>query len=322
MRHTFFDRMDEYTRHSIPYFFCIDYELEKPVIHTLENLPSDIRLSLPIYSTSISNFSSSRKIHFEKEPYGYEAYRHAFTQIQTGIKYGNSYLANLTFPHKLKGINESLNDIYLAAQAPYKLKYQDNFVCFSPESFIKIRDGVISTFPMKGTRKKYSAKDGQMLLDDVKEQAEHATIVDLLRNDLNMVASRVRVDDYRYLQLIRTQEQALYQTSSKITGRLRPKFENRFGSLFEHLLPAGSVSGAPKASTVQLIQEAEGRPRGYYTGVFGVFDGKELQSAVMIRYIEKVNGQYYYRSGGGITHLSQPEEEYDELIHKIYVPLS
>ena len=86
------------------------------------------------------------------------------------------------------------------------------------------------------------------------------------------------------------------------------------------MLPAGSISGAPKEKTVEIIQEVEGQPRGYYTGVFGIFDGASLDTAVMIRFIEQSDGEMFFRSGGGITTLSCADDEYQELLEKIYVP--
>ena len=87
------------------------------------------------------------------------------------------------------------------------------------------------------------------------------------------------------------------------------------------MLPAGSVSGAPKEKTLDIIRKAERNERGYYSGVFGIFTGHELVSAVMIRFIESKNGIFYYRSGGGITANSNCEQEYNELIDKVYLPL-
>ena len=87
------------------------------------------------------------------------------------------------------------------------------------------------------------------------------------------------------------------------------------------MLPAGSICGAPKNKTVSIIKKVEQGPRGYYTGIFGYFDGENLDSAVNIRYLEKKENQLLYRSGGGITFLSNLESEYNELIEKIYVPL-
>ena len=96
---------------------------------------------------------------------------------------------------------------------------------------------------------------------------------------------------------------------------------NRYiGDIIVLMLPAGSVSGAPKSATIDLIKKAEGESRGFYTGVFGYYDGTELDSAVLIRFIESQNGQSYYRSGGGITAYSRCEEEYNEVLKKIYLP--
>jgi para-aminobenzoate synthetase component I len=99
-------------------------------------------------------------------------------------------------------------------------------------------------------------------------------------------------------------------------------YREQLGDILCALLPAGSVSGAPKAKTLEIIREAEGEDRGYYTGVFGYFDGTNLDSAVMIRFIEHNQGEYYYRSGGGITTQSQAENEYQEVLDKIYVPVN
>ena len=90
--------------------------------------------------------------------------------------------------------------------------------------------------------------------------------------------------------------------SSEITGTLPADKEKRFGSIIKELLPAGSISGAPKEATIEAIREAEGQQRGFYTGVFGYFDGSSFDSAVMIRYIEQLpDGQYLFRSDSGIT---------------------
>jgi para-aminobenzoate synthetase component I len=88
------------------------------------------------------------------------------------------------------------------------------------------------------------------------------------------------------------------------------------------LLPAGSISGAPKPKTIEIIKEVEKEKRGYYTGVFGYFDGKNLDSGVVIRYIEQNQDERFYRSGGGITSQSNALDEYNEVIQKIYVPVA
>ena len=88
------------------------------------------------------------------------------------------------------------------------------------------------------------------------------------------------------------------------------------------MLPAGSISGAPKKKTLEIIEEAEGYDRGFFTGVFGYFDGRNLDSAVMIRFIERQGDQLVFKSGGGVTSFSECKQEYVELIDKVYVPIT
>ena len=174
---------------------------------------------------------------------------------------------------------------------------------------------------MKGTINARVEHAEQVILSDQKELAEHVTIVDLIRNDLSLVARDVAVERFRYVEKITSADGELLQVSSSIKGTVTPHYREHYGDLLLALLPAGSVSGAPKAKTVQFIAAAEGEPRGYYSGVFGIFDGNRLDSGVMIRFIEQWNGRYYYRSGGGITARSDADKEYQEAIDKIYVPI-
>ncbi len=156
---------------------------------------------------------------------------------------------------------------------------------------------------------------------DEKEKAEHATITDLIRNDLSMVANDVKVKRYRYVSQVKTVDSELLQVSSEITGTVKKEIQNSLGSLLSMLLPAGSITGAPKKKTVEIIKEAEQYNRGYFTGVFGYFDGKKLESAVMIRFIENISSNLFFKSGGGITVYSDAKSEYQELIDKVYVPI-
>ena len=179
----------------------------------------------------------------------------------------------------------------------------------------------ILSYPMKGTIDATLPDAENRLLQNHKETCEHYTIVDLIRNDLNIVATRVQVKRFRYVEKIHTSQGEILQTSSEISGQLPDGWQNELGTLLFKLLPAGSISGAPKAATQKLIRQAEGLPRGYYSGVFGYFDGQTLDSAVLIRFIEKVDNRYYFRSGGGITVNSQAKEEYQEILEKIYLPI-
>ena len=174
---------------------------------------------------------------------------------------------------------------------------------------------------MKGTIDATLPDAESRLINDVKEAAEHATIVDLIRNDLSMVAEQVRVARYRYCDRLETNKGAIFQTSSEICGTLPADYPSRMGEIIFRLLPAGSITGAPKPKTMSIIEEAEGYERGFYTGVMGYCDGKNLDSAVMIRFIEQEAGRLYYKAGGGITSKSDLQSEYNEMIQKIYVPI-
>jgi para-aminobenzoate synthetase component 1 len=237
------------------------------------------------------------------------------------LQYGDSFLTNLTFRTEI-ALPVTLTDAFYLSRARYKLLFRDEFLVFSPEIFVQVHDDMIRSYPMKGTIDASIPNAGDIVLRDPKELSEHVTIVDLIRNDLSRVALNVHVARFRYLDSIRTHDKTLLQVSSEVVGRLLPSFSQRLGDTLVELLPAGSVSGAPKPRTLEIIAETEGEPRGYYTGVVGLFDGKNLDCGVMIRYIERLNDRYYYRSGGGITTQSDVTLEYQEAIDKIYVPFA
>jgi len=109
---------------------------------------------------------------------------------------------------------------------------------------------------MKGTIDAAVENAVSIIINDKKELAEHYTIVDLIRNDLNMVAKKVRVDRFRYIDEIKTIRKNLLQVSSQISGELTPDWHNRIGDILFTLLPAGSISGAPKKKTVEIIKDA------------------------------------------------------------------
>jgi len=106
------------------------------------------------------------------------------------IEYGNSFLLNLTFPSGIK-TNYTLEEIFHSAKSPYKILWKDRFISFSPECFIKIKEDKIFSYPMKGTIDASINNAREKILEDKKEEAEHYTIVDLIRNDLSMVSTKV-----------------------------------------------------------------------------------------------------------------------------------
>ena len=253
------------------------------------------------------------------------------------LKRGDSYLANLTIKTPVK-TSLTMLDIFMLSSSPYKIYIPNNFVCFSPESFVKIKDGKISTFPMKGTIDATIPNANEIIINDEKEKAEHSTIVDLLRNDLAYVADKVSLKRFRYIERLNgrkglsgdndlgtksnvdSRRGSLLQVSSEIEGTLDENYLSNIGTIIFKLLPAGSVSGAPKRATLNIIREAEQQKRGFYTGVAGYFDGNFLNSFVLIRFIEQENSSLFFRSGGGITAMSNSDKEYREALQKIYLP--
>lgn len=256
---------------------------------------------------------------FEIFPEEYSQYKIRFDVVMDGLTRGNSYLTNLTVKTPIH-TTISLKDIFVSSLSPYKLYLPNKFVCFSPECFININDGKISTYPMKGTINADIKDAEQIILNDEKEKAEHNTIVDLLRNDISRVAKNVVVKNFRYIDNIKSNRGNILQVSSEIEGTLGNTYFDEIGSIIFKLLPAGSISGAPKSATLDIIRKAERQIRGYYTGIAGFFDGNSFNSFVLIRYIEQENGKLYFRSGGGITAMSNAEKEYREMLQKVYLP--
>ena len=302
-----------------PFIFLVDFEGDTPLIFN----PNETEKIL----WETSKKSNYKKPEIEKQitdwkiqPISFSKYQKRFQLIQNHICNGDTYLLNFTQPTKIK-TNLNLEEIFYLSSATYKIYLKNSFVCFSPETFVKIDDGKISSYPMKGTIDATIKNSKALILNDSKELAEHNTIVDLIRNDLSLVAKNVRVEKFRYLERIKTNRQDLWQVSSKITGELPENYTENIGDIIYTMLPAGSISGAPKKKTVEIIRDAENYTRGFYTGIFCYFDGKNLDSCVLIRYIENQNEKLIYKSGGGITFKSKVELEYDEMLKKVYVPI-
>jgi para-aminobenzoate synthetase component 1 len=304
-----------------PFLVIIDYAMENPVILPLDQCANEgVFFQFPGATNRLRPSGARPPVHLGKMPVPFERYSEAFNLVMRHIRDGNSYLVNLTFPTPIT-LNLTLEEVFSYSDAPFRLLVRDRFVVFSPERFVHVEAGTISTFPMKGTIDAALDDAENLLLSNPKEQAEHVTVVDLLRNDLSLVARNVRVERYRYVEKVVTHEKTLLQISSRIAGDLETDYLKRLGDILFRLLPAGSICGAPKHKTLGIIAEAEQRPRGFYTGICGLFDGKSFDSCVLIRFIEQRGASLVFRSGGGITHASLVEAEYRELVDKVYVPI-
>ena len=380
MKQEIIDKINRLASQDEPFLFVINYQGDKAFIRQL----SDINPEECLFDfEGRGNFSDEMKNNSEKiaeiswqiAPPLYEDYERSFDIVKNNIMAGNSYLTNLTCKVPVS-CNLSLEDIFNQAKGKYKLllrrkrnqaedkaqqkeeeaqnkadKKEENieeisnpFVCFSPETFVRIKNGRIYSYPMKGTLDASLPDAEKQLMEDRKEAAEHATIVDLIRNDLSRVAENVRVDKYRYIDVLHTNKGDILQTSSEISGSLPEDYRQHLGKILDAQLPAGSITGAPKDKTMQIIHEAEGYDRGFYTGIMGIYDQGELNSAVMIRFIEEENSpvdfeadgeknfkanegkepkesrELYFKAGGGITSKSDCRREYEEVIQKIYLP--
>ena len=354
MKQEIIDKINRLASQDEPFLFVINYQGDKAFIRLL----SDINPEECLFDfEGRGNFSHARKETLKEEipevtwqitPPLYNDYERSFNIVKSNIMAGNSYLTNLTNRVPVS-CNLSLEEIFHRAKGKYKLLLRRKrtltpFVCFSPETFVRIKGGRIYSYPMKGTLDASLPNAEKLLMEDRKEAAEHATIVDLIRNDLSRVAEDVRVDKYRYVDVLHTNKGDILQTSSEISGRLPEDYPHHLGEILDAQFPAGSITGAPKDKTMQIIQEAEGYDRGFYTGIMGIYDQGELNSAVMIRFIEeetspvdfeadgkknfkanagkkpKESRKLYFKAGGGITSKSDCRREYEEVIQKIYLP--
>lgn len=306
---------------GISFVFLIHFTGDNNLVCTpREATESGLFLEMHGIKNHVFEKKTGPPIQLVRHPPDPEQYQKAFKKVKDEILYGNSFLLNLTQPTPVE-CNYTLVDIFARSQAPFKLYLEDRLVVFSPERFIRIQDRTISSNPMKGTIDAEIPGAYSLLASDPKEDAEHNTIVDLIRNDLSTMAYDVRVKRFKYIEKLKTHQGELLQMSSEITGKLPASFRETLGDFLFGMLPAGSICGAPKKKTLEIIREVEGYERGFYTGVFGHFDGFNLDSAVAIRYIEKQGSQMVFKSGGGITFQSDWKKEYDEMQKKVYVPI-
>ena len=316
-----FQELDELSEKKVPFFFMIDFLMGNVLIFNEQALKSKkILVDFPSFKNAESKISKKSEILWKSHPKSKENYQKGFEIVQNHLKRGDSYLVNYTCETKIE-TNLSLEDIFHQSKAKYKVLLPNQFTFFSPETFVEIKNQQIFTHPMKGTIDASVPNAVEELKNSVKEKAEHYTVVDLLRNDLSMVADWVTLDEFQRIDYLQTSNKNLFAMSSEISGKVKPEFQNKIGNLLKTLLPAGSILGAPKPKTLEIILEAETYERGFYTGVAGYFDGENLDSCVMIRFVEKKGENLTFKSGGGITHLSKLADEYQEMKNKIYVPI-
>lgn len=188
----------------------------------------------------------------------------------------------------------------------------------SPETLVKLEDGILHTFPLAGTKPRGKNKEEddeleKILLTDEKERAEHNMLVDLGRNDIGKISKFGTVKVENYMDILRYSH--VMHIGSTVKGEIRD--DKTSLDAVDAVLPAGTLSGAPKIRAMEIINELENNKRGIYGGAIGYIDFTgNLDTCIAIRTAFKKNGKVFVRSGAGIVADSVPESEYNECINK------
>jgi para-aminobenzoate synthetase / 4-amino-4-deoxychorismate lyase len=253
-----------------------------------------------------------------------ESYAEKIAAIQEYIRSGDTYQVNFTdaLHFDFSGSPEAMFAALCQSQpVPYSAYlHGDNWhiLSFSPELFFRVKDRRIVTRPMKGTARRGAdhAEDEAIaawLQDDGKNRSENVMIVDLMRNDLGRICEYGSVKVERLFAV--EKYETLFQMVSEVSGTLRP--EVRYADIFESLFPCGSVTGAPKHRTMEIIGQLERGPRGVYTGAIGFFSpAREAVFNVPIRTVVLENNRGAMGVGSGIVIDSRAEDEYRECLLK------
>lgn len=265
--------------------------------------------------------------YFTTEPaIDFKTYSKAISRIKKEISNGNTYEVNYTYDYKIK-INldgfDLYNSILPRQKTPYnayiKNKYEE-ILSFSPELFFKLKGNKIKTKPMKGTisrgkTEKEDQENIEFLKNDIKNRAENVMIVDLLRNDLGRIAKTgtVKVDKLFEIETHPT----LHQMTSEINAELDENIT--LYEIFNAIFPCGSITGAPKVSTMEIIDKVETGRREVYCGAIGLISPEKTIFSVPIRMLQKkINEKFFLcRVGGAIVWDSTAKEEWEETLTKI-----
>ncbi|MBI4429646.1 MAG: aminodeoxychorismate synthase component I [Ignavibacteriales bacterium] len=247
-------------------------------------------------------------------------------RIKHYIREGDTYQVNFTFQLKF-GFSGNPTGLYCRIRNAQRVPYSaflglegSTLLSFSPELFFRIKGNAITLKPMKGTAArgrnlKEDAIQVELLDHSAKNQAENLMIVDLLRNDVGKIAQTGTVNVERFFEIEK------YDTVFQATSTIRAKLQNgwRAGDTLRSLFPSGSVTGAPKIRTMQIIHELEQEPRGIYTGAIGFFSPKKeavFNVAIRTLALDDRTKTGEMGIGSGIVHDSTPEEEYQECLLK------
>lgn len=253
-----------------------------------------------------------------------EQYCNMVVKAKEYIKEGDIFQVVLS--NKIEAeIEGSILDAYRVLRStnpsPYMFYFYSNDIEISgasPETLVKLENNKLYTFPLAGTRKRGKDEEEDLelekeLLADEKELAEHNMLVDLGRNDIGKISeiNSVKVDKYMSIEKF----SHVMHIGSTVSGTLRSDKDAL--DAIDSILPAGTLSGAPKLRACEIINELEGNKRGIYGGAIGYIDFTgNLDMCISIRLAFAKNGKVFVRSGAGIVADSVPENEYEECINK------
>ena len=252
-------------------------------------------------------------------------YKEAINKIKYEISCGNTYEVNYTYDFEIpyEGDDFELFEFLLNKQkTPYNFYLKNNYdtvLSFSPELFFTLKNNHILTKPMKGTikRGKTEKEDKELiefLKNDEKNRAENVMIVDLLRNDLGRIAKTGSVKVTKLFEI--ETHKTLHQMTSQIEADL--KENTTLLDIFKAIFPCGSITGAPKISTMKIIDKIEKGSRDIYCGAIGMISPEETFFSVPIRILQKKQGEksFKYRVGGAIVWDSDIQDEWEETLTK------
>ena len=251
-----------------------------------------------------------------------ETYVNAINRIKEYIAEGITYEVNYTYPSEVLTNLNGL-DLYEAILEKQKTLYNTyletpelTLLSYSPELFFKLKGNKVLTKPMKGTAPRMGddkdAERRDFLYNDVKNRAENIMIVDLLRNDLGRIAETgsVKVDKLFEIE----EHPTVFQMTSEISAELKENI--KLYDIFKAIFPCGSITGAPKLSTMRVIEELEPLSRNIYCGAIGFLSPEECEFSVPIRILYGKDNKYTYHAGGAIVWDSTAEDEWEETLVK------
>jgi para-aminobenzoate synthetase/4-amino-4-deoxychorismate lyase len=307
-------------------------ELRKQGLYLLGYVRYDLKEIPLMYFEAYKSYSKYRPKNtdknigiFAKPLISKEEYIKKVNYIKQLIKNGITYEVNYTYPSEVYTTSSDLElyeHLLKRQQTPYnafiKNKYE-TVLSFSPELFFKLKSNNILTKPMKGTAPRGETveediKNKEFLFNDKKNRAENIMIVDLLRNDLGRISKTgtVKVDKLFEIETHPT----VFQMTSEISAELQEG--TTLYDIFKAIYPCGSITGAPKTSTMKVIEETEPFSREMYCGAIGYLHKDEVIFSVPIRILYKKsnNNSFRYHAGGAIVWDSNPDEEWEETLTK------